>query len=323
MQVAIDKDGKKTFAYNAIKGDDYLCPICGGSVNLREGSINIVHFAHKPNNTCNDNWNYDMSEWHYSMQNRFPEEQREIVVKYKGQTHRTDILHKNKIVEFQHSPISIDELVERNNFYNAAGYSVAWVFDVQEQYDSKAITLTNYDKATMYNWSNPKRCLQCFPKPGEYNKKLVIHLYWIDEEGYKCFNRVTWSTGDCGCPDFKKFIVSKHSMYLDETESFLSVEDFFENKGDLLKNRLHELNCRYEIKYSGVKGRSRNDYICPRTNIYGQLKLYGENGCLYCRYCAAIKELYKGFESYCCYPNQVNEVTEEHPGCECSNIPSF
>lgn len=321
MQIAIDKDGKRTLAYNAKNGDDFLCPLCGGGVILRQGSINVAHFAHR-SNECADNWHYDMSEWHYSMQKRFSEDQREVVVKYMGQTHRADILHRNQIIEFQHSPISIEELEERNNFYNATGYSVAWVFDVQEQYDSEAITIMDYDRALMYKWSNPKRCLQCFPQPKEYNKKLVIYLYWIDKDGYECFNRVIWSTGDCGCPDFKRFIVSEYGMDSNDTESFLSVGDFFETKGDLLKNRLFELNCRYKIKYSGVKGYTRHSYVCPRTNIFG-IKRSGETACSYCRYCAAIKELPKGFESYCCYPNQVNEVTEGHPGYECSNVPTF
>ena len=113
-----------------------------------------------------------MSEWHYYMQKRFPEEQREIVVKYMGQTHRADILHRNQIIEFQYSPISTEELEERNDFYNAAGYNVAWVFDVQEQYGSKAITIMNRDRELMYKWSNPKRCLLCFP----HRKSIIKNL---------------------------------------------------------------------------------------------------------------------------------------------------
>ncbi len=322
MQIAIDKGGKRTPAYNAKIGERYQCPICGGEVILRRGSINIDHFAHRPNERCADSWHYDMSEWHYSMQERFPEDQREVIVNYMGQTHRADILHGNQIIEFQHSPISIEELEERNNFYNAAGYSVAWVFDVQEQYDSKAITIADHDRATMYKWSNPKRCLQCLPQPNEYNKELIIYLYWIDEDGYEWFHRVIWSTGNYGSPDFKKFIVSKYGINSNDTKSFLSVGNFFETYDDLLKKRLSELNCRYEIKKSGVKGKLRQSYICPKTNVY--VKNFGETACRYCRYCAAIKELYDNrFQMYCCYPNQVNEVTEGHPGYECSNIPIF
>lgn len=321
MQIALNTDGIRTLAYNAKNGNDYICPICGGSVILRQGSLNVDHFAHR-SNECADNWHYDMSEWHYSMQTKFPEWQREVIVKFRGRTHRADVLHRNQIIEFQHSSIAIEELEDRNNFYNAAGYSVAWVFDVQEQFESGAIKIMDHDSALMYKWSNPKRFLHCFPQPKEYNKKLVIYLYWIDEDGYECFNRVIWSTGDCGNPDFKKFIISEDVIDSNDTEVVLSVGDFFETKDDLLRNQLSKLNCRYEIKYSGVKGHPRNGYICPRTNVFG-LKISGETACSYCRYCAAIKKLYKGFESYCCYPNQVNKVTEIHEGYECSNIPSF
>jgi competence CoiA-like predicted nuclease len=45
MQIAIDTNGKRMLAYNEKNGDNYLCPICGGSVVLRQGSINIAHFV--------------------------------------------------------------------------------------------------------------------------------------------------------------------------------------------------------------------------------------------------------------------------------------
>lgn len=320
MQVAIDKDGKRVFAYNAKMGDEYLCPICRGSVILRKGSINVDHFAHRASE-CIDNWHYDMSEWHYSLQKRFSKEEREVVVKHMGEIHRADILQGNQIIEFQHSPISIEEINKRNKFYNAAGYSVAWVFDVQEQYDSKAIKIIEYDRAE-YKWSNPKRCLQCFPQPKEYNKKLVIYLYWVDEDGYECFNRVIWSTSNLGHPDFKRFIASEYVLGSNNSEVSLSVGDFFLTKDDLLENRLSELKCRYVIKYTGIKGHPRDTYVCSKTNIY-ITKFFHVNGCKHCRFCAAIKKLPKGFKSYCCYPNQVNEITEAYEGYECSGIPIF
>lgn len=170
-------------------------------------------------------------------------------------------------------------------------------------------------------WSNPKRFLQVFPIPKESNKNLIIYLYWMQEDGNEWFNRVIWSTHDCDIPNFKKFIVSDYSIGLDD-ECLLSVEDFFMTKHDMLKERLSEISCKYEVKYSGVKGHKRNDYVCPRTNNFG-IKRCGEKGCSYCKYCAAIKELQNGFQSYCCYPNQVNEVTEGHPGYECSGTPVY
>lgn len=321
MQIAIDSYGNRINANDATKKNIYFCPLCGNELILRQGELNITHFAHKAN-TCTDTWNYDMSEWHYSMQNRFHPEQREVVVKHNGQTHRADILNGNQIIEFQHSPISMDEIMERNAFYNSAGYHVTWVFDVQEQYDSGAIYPIMHDSALMYGWSNPKRNLQCFPLPKEHNKSLIVYLYWIDEDSVECFNRIIWSTqNEYKQPNFKRFIISEYSI--DDTLETYSVNDFFVTKDDLLKQRLTSVNCPQQIKYIGVSGYRKNAYTCPRTNTFG-LKLSGEQACSYCRFCAAIKEVYtKKYEIYCCYPNQVNEITDSTSGYECSNIPRF
>lgn len=323
MLVAMDRDGNRVFAEEAEKITDYYCPTCGNRVILKRGNINCSHFAHQ-SNECEDKWHYDMSEWHCTMQSRFDENFREVVVKYRGIVHRADVLSGNKIIEFQHSPIAQDEIIERNRFYRAAGYKVAWVFDLQEQYDSGSIqSVDRDDSAIMYKWNNPKRFLQCFPIPKEWYKDLVLFFYWIDEGGYEWFNRVIWSTNDGEIPDFKRFIVSEFSDVFEmEDCERLQIERFFETKTDLLNKRLAEVKARYSIKQSGVKGYPQKDYICPRTGKFG-LKKYGETACTYCRYCAAIKLQSSGFSSYCCYPVQVNEVDETHPGYECSGVPEF
>lgn len=322
MQIAFDREGNRISADKADKRSAYHCPLCGSSLILRQGDLNIPHFAHK-SNECTDGWDYDMSEWHYSMQNRFPSEQREVVVEYMGKKHRADVLDGRQIIEFQHSPISIEEIEERNSFYSSAGYSVAWVFDVREQYASGAIYSVEHDSGLMFGWNNPKRCLQILPPPKECSKLLVIYLYWVDEDGVECFERVIWSSqNDLQQPNFKRFMVFAYAT-IDGTSEKLTVSDFFLTKADLLGQRLSELNCRYQRKYIGDRGHRQNEYTCPRTDVFG-LKLSGEKGCSYCRYCAAICEVYnKHFEIYCCYPNQVNEVTNILSGYECSDIPRF
>lgn len=319
MQIAFDEANHRICADKATKDHTYHCPLCGNALILRQGELNIPHFAHEAN-TCTDKWTYDMSEWHYIMQNRFQPEQREVVVKHMEQTHRADILNGNQVIEFQHSPISMKEIIERNAFYTSAGYNVAWVFDVQEQYNSGSIYSVSHNNALMYGWSNPKRCLQCFPFPKEDNKSLIIYLYWIDENSIECFNKIIWSTpNEYQKPNFKRFIISEYSI--DDTYENLTVNSFFETKDDLLKQLLASVNCQHQIKYIGVRGYQKNAYICPRTNIFG-LKISGRQACSYCRYCAAIKEVYnRNFEVYCCYPNQVNEITDTTSGYECSNIP--
>ena len=85
-----------------------------------------------------DDWDHDMSEWHFSWQEKFPEECREVVVEYNGVKHRADILINNTVIEFQHSPITAEEIKRRNDFYIACGYNVVWVFDATNQIKNRA-----------------------------------------------------------------------------------------------------------------------------------------------------------------------------------------
>lgn len=320
MQIAIDENNIRITASDATKEKNYKCPVCREDVVLRQGSINKWHFAHKASD-CVDSWHYDMSDWHLSMQERFPEEQREVVVSYDGQIHRADILKDDMVIEFQHSPITMDELQERNMFYNKAGYKVAWVFDFAEQYDMGAIIdCPRNDDVLMYKWSNPKRYLNCLPTPKKNNKNIVIYFYWIDVDEEECINKVIWSTrNDADKPDFKMFIVDNYYI---ELEDKLNVENFFATPQDRLNMYIASFHNYFVTRKSGVKGYPRDVYICPRTNRFG-IKALGEQGCLYCRYCAAVKEYADGFDSYCFYPNAIRETDGGHEGYECCEAPRF
>lgn len=322
MQIALDEIGNRVLADDAEKGNQYFCPVCRREVNICQGRIKIPYFAHRANDSCADSWNYDMSEWHRSMQERFPANQREVVVTHAGTCHRADVLCGNKVIEFQHSPISFDEIRERNDFYIAAGYSVAWVFDLQEQYDSGRIAPCDRLSGLGYSWSYPKASLQCFPRPSKFGNKLILYFYWINSDGEEEFNRVIWSRHDGGIPNFKEFITSYFVIDYESLGSQLRVDDFFITEKDRLYIHLSKVKQKYTVKYCGVRGKRRVEYICPRSGKFG-ITQYSESGCSYCRYCAAILEIPNGFQSYCCFPNQVNEVDEVHPGYECSGVPTY
>lgn len=135
MFKAIGGDDKKVLVENAIKGNKYFCPICGEPLIIRaENSLAVSkHFAHKKGTQCLDDWSYDMSEWHKSWQDKFPEECREVIIEKNGIKHRADILINNTVIEFQHSPITNQEILKRNEFYLSCGYRVVWVFDAKDK----------------------------------------------------------------------------------------------------------------------------------------------------------------------------------------------
>ncbi len=132
MFVANDQEGKRITIEDAVQGGAYFCPVCGGAliVKAKESEAVKEHFAHKSRRLC-DSWNYDMSEWHRTWQRFFPEECQEVVVQNGEEKHRADVLINNTVIEFQHSPISAEEIADRNRFYISCGYNVVWVFDAE------------------------------------------------------------------------------------------------------------------------------------------------------------------------------------------------
>lgn len=138
MFVANDREGKRITIEDAVQGGAYFCPVCGGEFIIKAKKSEAVreHFAHKKGKDC-DSWKHDLSEWHYAWQKSFPKECREVVVQNGEEKHRADVLINNTVIEFQHSPISAEEIAERNSFYQARGHKVVWVFDAEGKIKNK------------------------------------------------------------------------------------------------------------------------------------------------------------------------------------------
>lgn len=227
MYFAIDDNKIRVYADEAEKDENYYCPVCGNKVVLKRGDINAAHFAHEKNE-CADRWNYDMSEWHIRMQELFPVENREVIVTYKGVKHRADILKNGIVIEFQHSPISAEEFCERNDFYRNAGYKIAWVFDVSQQYYDGSLYYDEESDKELYIWKNPKRLFQFAPNPSDYDKNFSVWLYWgndYDDDYEEFFNKVIWSSkDDYDNPSYKRIILSNIGI---EVNKDIKVEEFF------------------------------------------------------------------------------------------------
>ena len=215
MFISKTKDNKRVHISKASKEELYYCPICGSELQIRDGKINIKHFAHKKGSECSslDGWHYDMSEWHYEWQNQFPIDTQEVVFKNNNKIHRADVFINNTVLEFQHSPISQDEFNDRNNFYNNLGYKVIWIFDVADK-DFYFFNKKDYEDI-IFRWNHPLR----FLKTINNNKMLHIFLQvdrpiWFSQKDYKAIE-------DINNIDIKNNII-KFSEYDEENNLFTS-----------------------------------------------------------------------------------------------------
>lgn len=103
----------------AAKGLAARCPSCNGDVRAKCGSIVTHHWAHVASD-C-DPWSEPESEWHRKWKSHFPPECCEVVIGH----HRADVKISGTVIEFQNSPISPEEIAERETFYG----DMIWVLN--------------------------------------------------------------------------------------------------------------------------------------------------------------------------------------------------
>ncbi len=133
MLIALNENGERIYIDDAVRHVKYYCQKCHSEVVARKGVKRSHHYSHCKNSkrdNC-DSLSHDKSVWHRSWQNLFPVDYQEILIKVAGSCHIADILIDDLVIEFQHSPMSIEEFNKRNNFYTSMGKKVIWIFDVR------------------------------------------------------------------------------------------------------------------------------------------------------------------------------------------------
>ncbi len=296
---------RRCHARNAKKGEHYTCPVCGGEVIPRQGAVKAWHFSHVI--PCMDNWNHDMSDWHREWQDKFPPQCQETIVEKDGVKHRADVLVDDTVIEFQHSPISADEVNKRNAFYTAAGYKVIWVFDVADQWDSEHIYEDKQD-STKYHWRNANRSLTgVVPQSSSMVAVLLELSHPCPEEDAPdpWLVKVEWARPDGVWADYRLFMVD--SDFYPDIFTPEGREAIFMTKWNRFDNFLRA-HRPYKTKCGRMKGHPRSWYLCEKSETWHN------NACESCRHCL-VREYRKarsgrpgGLFFYCCYPRTVNDI---------------
>jgi competence protein CoiA len=102
------------------------CPLCEKEVFSKCGEINVWHWAHLQEKSC-DNWYEPETAWHKDWKNIFGKDVSEIIITKNGKKHIADIFTKEDIViELQNSPISKSIINKREIFY---GERMLWIIN--------------------------------------------------------------------------------------------------------------------------------------------------------------------------------------------------
>ena len=122
MQYALVNDEKVEATPKSIG----KCQVCDKVVFSKCGDINIWHWSHRKNESC-DGWYEPETEWHRNWKSIFGKEYSEIVIQYDGIKHIADIFTNSKIViELQNSPIQSQVIRKRESFY---GEKMLWILN--------------------------------------------------------------------------------------------------------------------------------------------------------------------------------------------------
>lgn len=160
MLIALDEEGNRIYARDAIKTDEkgnkinYYCPECGSELILRQGTKNIWHYSHKSSEMfCNwlkgggesiihqtmkatvkeiierDN-NCLKSELEWKLGNRIADYYFEVKDRYGNR--------KKVAVECVHKHTNIDVFREKTEYYAKHNIHVLWVFNLSRFLEDKS-----------------------------------------------------------------------------------------------------------------------------------------------------------------------------------------
>lgn len=158
MIYALNEQGEKIAAEECLIGTNPVCPICNSNVIPKRGDIITWHFAHQKDSDC-DTWSEGETEWHKTWKDKAPKNCREVTL----ENHRADIFIPfkdriertyGKVIELQNSPISIQEVKERDEFYGI----VVWIINCTKIQDH--ISITQKDNYFTFRWRWYKKSFQ-------------------------------------------------------------------------------------------------------------------------------------------------------------------
>ncbi len=119
-------EGKRTEAQPNLVAE---CSNCGNPVRSYCGEQIVYHWKHIKLSDCDD-WYENETEWHRNWKNYFDVSYQEIIRfdPITKEKHIADIYNEKKdvVLEFQHSPIEIKEILSRELFYNR----MIWIIDL-------------------------------------------------------------------------------------------------------------------------------------------------------------------------------------------------
>ena len=152
-------------------GAHCTCDMCGETLIAKCGQINVWHWSHIGGTDC-DPWHEHETPWHRRLKKlaleAFSNAKPEHTIRNEyGVCHRADIYlaDSGHVLEFQHSPISANEIYSRECFYG----NMVWIFDVNLAMNDFRFTTDDRETHHVFKWKHARRSLVYASKP------IILH----------------------------------------------------------------------------------------------------------------------------------------------------
>lgn len=172
-------------------GQTATCDYCGSKVISKCGSFNIYHWAHAPFSEC-DSWRETkITEWHLKIQNalEYNKAKLEVTIEKNTERHRADaVLPDGTVIEVQTSPISLEEIKERERFYG----NMIWIFDARETYEQDRFQITEEENYLKFRWKHPKKSIFYTSRPTFLHLEMgdFFHIKNCYPETYRGWGKI-------------------------------------------------------------------------------------------------------------------------------------
>lgn len=300
MRYANTKTEHHICADQAVRGEAYLCPVCGGDLNLHKGQVITAYFAHKRNCPCLDHWTYTDSPWKARMLALFKPENQEVVVIHDAQRHRADALLDDTVLLFTEGDITKKTFQERTAFFRNAGKDVVWVMNAHEQWAKNEIRRNRKDRSKFF-WDAP------YPFLTDLLPQQEKHLFIILQLTEQILVKIEWSA-----PDFTVLIAD--AEFTPAINTVAGIRQIKMNQYARFDD-FKQQNMPWRKKSSStIDAQQKEWYLCEKTGHWHN------DDCKHCphnlinEYRSGNKVTKGGLFFYCCYPRVITPQPPDAQG---------
>lgn len=219
---------------SAKSGEIGECLVCKKPVIAKCGKINKIHWAHIGNECLYDIESHN--EWHISWKNFF--EKMGCVTEKKFDNFIADAYNPktNTIIEYQHSTITSQEIIDRCKHHKNENRNIKWIFDYTNKYKNGHIEIRLKNKGNyLYytftiKWQRKDYIYGIFDKEIEH---LNVPTYFNIIHNYDTNNYVPLEIVNCTDIDIENTYIEDILVNVG-SKKFLEV-NYNKNKSVLLK----------------------------------------------------------------------------------------